>query len=240
MLKASAMRARMRGLLPVTAIAAVAAIATTTGCGGGPEAPHGSPVLLQAFWQSPGARTLFWSLEPDASVAPAVPAAATEIDFVFDRRMDGYRIESSDSGVPVSKADPPITVDWADAATVMSAPPLTASVFYNSIGAFGRDTSYVFVRPQPVGFPSGTALRFALDANGLTSAYGEPMIGPAEISVTTEPLSIVSSPTGGQIVPTGFLAPVKFSTRIDAAQRVAVLMPFVHVTAAGTPVAFTL
>ena len=116
-----------------------------------------------------------------------------------------------------------MTVDWADAATVMSDPPFAASVFYNSVGIFGSDTSYVFMRPQLVGFPSGTTIRFALDANGLTSAYGEPMIGPTEISVATEPLSIVSLPTGGQTVPTGFLAPVAFSTRVDPAERAAVL-----------------
>jgi hypothetical protein len=66
------------------------------------------------------------------------------------------------------------------------------------------------------------------------------MDGPTEISVATQPLSIVSLPTGGRTVPTGFLAPVSFSTRVDVADRAAVLAPFVHVAAAGTPLGFTL
>jgi hypothetical protein len=218
----------------------VAAVAAAASCSNGPEARRGSPVLLEAFWQSMAGRALIWSRDADAAVAPAVPAAGIEIDFVFDRRLDGERVEDSDGGVPVSKPNPPVTVGWADAATVMSDPPFATSVFYNSIGAFGPDTSYVLMRPQLVGFPSATTITFTLDPAGLTSAYGEPMDGPTEISVATEPLSIVSLPTDGRTAPTGFLAPVTFSTRVDVANRAAVLAPFVHVTAAGSPLGFTL
>jgi hypothetical protein len=228
------MRAFLRGVLAVTALAAAG------GCSSGPEARHGAPVLLQVVWQSGGTRALIWSRDADAAIAPVVPAAATEIDFIFDRRIDGNRVEDSDGGVPVPKPDPPLTVNWADEPTVMSDPPFAASVFYNSIGLFGIDTSYVFMRPQLVGFPSGTTINFALDPAGLTSAYGEQLEGPTEISVATQPLSIVSLPTGGQTVPTGFLAPVSFSTRIDAADRTAALAAFVHVTVAGAPLGFTL
>ena len=218
----------------------VAAVAAAAGCSKQPEARRGSPVLLDVFWQSMGGRALIWSRDADAAIAPSVPAAAIEIDFVFDRRLDGERIEDSDGGVPVSKPNPPVTVGWADAATVMSDPPFAASVFYNSIGAFGPNTSYVLVRPQLVGFPSQTTINFTLDPGGLTSAYGEPMDGPTEISVATAPLSIVSLPTGARTAPTGFLAPVSFSTRVDVAARAALLAPFVHVAAAGTPLGFTL
>ena len=218
----------------------VAAVAAAASCSKGPEAPRGSPVLREAFWQLMGGRALIWSRDADAAVAPAVPAAAIEIDFVFDRRLDGERIEDSDGGVPVSKPNPPVTVSWADAATVMSAPPFAASVFYNSLGDFGPHTSYVLVRPQLVGFPSATTITFTLDPAGLTNAYGEPMDGPTEISVATEPLSIVSLPTDARTAPTGFLAPVSFSTRVDVADRAAVLAPFVHVAAAGAPLGFTL
>jgi len=228
------MRAFLLGVL------ALAAGAAAGGCSGGAQARPGPPVLLEVLWQSAGARTLIWSLDADAFVAPVVPAAATEIDFVFDRRLDGNRIEDSDGGVPVPKANPPITVDWAGAATAMSDPPLAASVFYNSVGIFGADTSYVLMRPQVVGFPSGTTIRFGLDPAGLTSAGGEPFEGPTEITVATQPLSIVSLPTGGQTVPTGFLAPVTFSTRIDVADGAAAQAPFVHVTAAGASLGFAL
>jgi len=233
-LETAAMCAYLRRLLLVAAVAAAA------GCNKGPEARHGSPVLLGVFWQSMGGRALIWSRDADAAIAAAVPAAGVEIDFVFDRRLDGERIEDSDGGVPVSKPNPPITVGWADAATIMSDPPFAASVFYNSIGAFGPDTSYVLVRPQLVGFPSATTINFTLDPAGLTSAYGEPMDGPTEISVATAPLSIVSLPTGARTAPTGFLAPVSFSTRVDVAARAALLTPFVHVATAGAPLGFAL
>ena len=226
------MRALLCGLL--------ATVATTAGCSSEREAPRGSPVLLQAFWQAAGMRALIWSRDADAAVATSVPAAGTEIDFVFDRRLDGSRVEASDGGVPVPKPDPPVTVDWPDSAGAMANPPFTASVFYNSVGAFGPNTSYVLLRPQLVGFPSGSTIRFGLDPTGLTSAYGEPMDGPTEISVATDALSIVSLPTGGQTVPASFLAPVRFSTRVDPAERMAVLAPFVHVTGAGAPVGFSL
>jgi hypothetical protein len=221
-------------------IVAAVAVGFAAGCSKGPEARRGSPVLLQAFWQTLGGRALIWSRDADAAIAPAVPAAGTEIDFVFDRRLDGERVEDSDGGVPVSKPTPPVTVGWADAATVMSDPPFAVSVFYNSLGAFGAETSYVLVQPRLAGFPSGTTINFMLDPAGLTSPYGEPMDGPTEISVATEPLSIVSLPTGARTAPTGFLAPVSFSTRVDVVDRAALLAPFVHVAAAGTPLGFTL
>jgi hypothetical protein len=221
-------------------VLALAVTVGAAGCGGGASAYAGPPVLLEVLWQSGTTRTLVWSLDPDAAVAPVVPAAGTEIDFVFDRLLDGNRIESSDGGVPVPRPDPPIIVSWADAATAMSDPPFATTVLYNSVGIFGPRTAYVFVRPHVAGFPSATAVQFTLDPSGITGTSGEPMQGPTEITVMTQPFAIVSLPTGGQTVPTGFLAPVVFSTRVDAGARIAALTPFVRVTAAGAPIPFAL
>ena len=44
-------------------------------------------------------------------------------------------------------------------------------------------TSYVLLKPLAVGFPSSDTVTFTLDPTGLTSAYGDPMVGPSRISV---------------------------------------------------------
>src|ERR1017187_9840986 len=78
--------------------------------------PHGSPVLIQVFWIASGERSLVWTLAPDPSLATVATPAGQEVDFVFDRRLDGNRIEDSVTvnGVEmtVPKSDPPITVGW--------------------------------------------------------------------------------------------------------------------------------
>ena len=48
-------------------------------------------------------------------------------------------------------------------------------------------------------------MTFLLDANGLTSVYGEPMDRPAEITVTTSPLS-VTLPNSTATVPLSYQA----------------------------------
>ena len=204
------------------------------------EAPHGSPVLLQVLWESLGGAlpTLVWSRDPDAAVNAEAPAAGSKIDFVFDRRLDGARVEDTVNGNPVPKANPPITVAWADMATVMSDPPFAADTFYNSVGYFGPDTSSVFVQPHIAGFPSATPVTFSLDPNGLTSAYGEPMDGPTSITVMTAPLAL-ALPAAGSPVSTTYFAPIAFSTRAPATSA---LRTFVHVQAqpGGVPLAFDL
>lgn len=222
-------RARLPAALLLLAVA---------GCDKQAAAPHGSPVLLQVLWESLGAgiATLVWSRDPDAAVNAEVPAAGSKIDFVFDRRLDGARVEDTVNGNPVPKANPPITVGWPDMATVMSDPPFTADTFYNSVGTFGPDTSSVFVHPPIAGFPSATAVTFSLDPNGLTSAYGEPMDGPTTLTVMTAPLTL-TLPVAGAPVSTTYFAPIAFSTRAPAATG---LLAFVHVKAGGAALAFAL
>jgi hypothetical protein len=203
------------------------------GCSSSGE-PHGSPVLVQAFWVATGQRFLVWTLDADPTLATNVPAGAQEIDFVFDRRLDGSRIEDTTTinGVPteVPKAMPPITVGWDDL------PPGTFGdqVLYNSEPLFGGTTAYVLLQPLQIGFPSAETVTFALDKTGLTSAYGDQMNGPAQLPVTTGPFAarfgLPTAVDGSVTVPANFMVPIQFSNRSGSAD---LLAPYVRVTSGG-------
>ncbi|HEY7372822.1 MAG TPA: hypothetical protein VIF57_11720 [Polyangia bacterium] len=212
----------------------VAALTAALGCERTPEAPHGSPVLLQVAWEVDGAPTIVWNRDPDAGVAAQVPPGGSKIDFIFDRRLDGARVEDTIDDAPAPKTDPPITVGWPDMDTVMADPAFGANVFYSSLPVWGSGTTFTFVQPRLAGFPSGTPITFTLDPNGLTSVYGEPMDGPTTITVMTAPLQ-VTLPKGTATVPTSYLAPIVFSTRAPAKET---LKAFVHLSANGTALSF--
>ena len=222
-------------LVPRRCLLAAATIAAL-GCGKGPEAPHGAPVLLQVLWEVKGVPTRIWSREADAGVATTVPPQGTRVDFVFDRRLDGARIEDSIDDMPEPKANPPITTSWANMDTVMSTPPFAANVLYNSLPNWGPDTTYAFLTPLLAGFPADTAVTFNLDPNGLTSVYGEPMDGPTAITVNTGPFTVVL-PNSSMPAPTSYRVPIVFSTR---APRDQTLKPFIHVLAGIVPLPFDL
>ena len=119
----------------------------------------------------------------------------------------------------------------------MSTPPFSEQVRYNSEPFYGAATSYVLLQPSVVGFPSSETITISLDQTNLTSAYGEPMIGPSQISVTTGPFSasfrLPADSDGSASVPTKFPLPAVFSNRVASAASVE---PFVHVEANGLPV----
>jgi len=199
------------------------------------DVPHGSPTLLEVLWEVDGVRTLVWSQEADAAVAALAPAGGSRVDFVFDRKLDGARVEDTVDGNPVPKANPPITVSWPGITdTVMSDPPFVGDVFYNSLPDFGLGTTYTFVRPRIPGFPSATAITFMLDPNGITSVYGEPLSGTSAVTVNTTPLSVALQ-TSTATVSTSYMAPIVFSTRAPAGQ---VLKPFIHVAVGSVAVPF--
>ena len=210
----------------------------TAACSSGGE-PHGSPVLLSVQWLSGGAKTQVWA--PTATGTVQVPAAGKEVDFVFDRLLDGSRIEDvvTQNGVEmtVPKAIPPVTTTWPDAATSMSTPPFSDEVSYNSEPFYGPTTAYVLLQPAVVGFPSSDTITFSLDKTNLTSAYGEQMIGPSQISVTTSPFSVSfllpAGSDGSATVPSKFSLRAVFSNRVASAASVE---PFVQVEANGHPV----
>jgi hypothetical protein len=214
-----------------------------------PSEPHGSPVLLGAYWLSAGQKTQIWTITDPTAPAVEVGAAGQEIDFVFDRLLDGNRIEDTvtvnGTQTTVPKSMPPITVSWPDAATVMSTPPFTDQVLYNSEPFYGPSTAYVLLKPLVVGFPSSDTVSFTLDKTGLTSAYGDQMIGPTQISTATGPFSASfrlpqgsSGADAAATVPTNYMLPVVFSNRVAAPSAVE---PFVHVSGDGAtlPVVLT-
>jgi hypothetical protein len=202
-------------------------------CSGNAE-PHGSPVLSQVFWIASGKGTLIWTFGADPPLAPTVPAAGQEIDFVFDRRLDGNRIEDTvtTNGVEmtVPKSDPPITVDWPN----FSAASFADQVLYNSEPSFGGTTAYVLLQPVQVGFPSDDTVSFSLDKTGLTSAYDDQMTGPAQIDVMTGHFSatfgLPATSYGPVSVPASFMLPIQFSNRTGSLGDLA---PYIQVQAAG-------
>jgi hypothetical protein len=202
-------------------------------CGNGTPAPrHGPPILTQVYWVAGGTPQLVWSLSSDQQLQPAVPPLGTEIDFVFDRRMDGDRIEETVTidGVPMTrpKAMGPVTATWPDMEATV--PPFALSVFYSSTGRFGNDTSYVFARPAVPGFPANEKITFELDRASLTSPYGEPALEPAKpIVVTTSNFTATIAVPSGTAA-TDFQLPVLFSNRLSMAS---VVTPFIRVTLGG-------
>ena len=207
------------------------------GCSKAAEAPHGSPVLLEVLCEVEGFTQRVWSRDPDAGLPATVSPATSKVDFVFDRRLDGARIEDTIDGEPTPKANPPITVSWPDMADDQwrsDRSPPTSSTTACRPSAPG--TSYAFVRPQIAGFPSATAITFVLDPNGLTSVYGEPMDGPPTVTVTTSPLT-VTLPNSTATVPLSYQAALVFSTRASAASA---MMPFLEVSTRGVTLPFKL
>ena len=112
-------------------------------------------------------------------------AAAQEVDFVFDRLLDGDRIEDvvTQNGVEttVPKATRPSRSPGPTPPTAMSTPPFSDQVGYNSEPFYGAATAYVLLQPAVVGFPSADTITFSLDKANLTSAYGDQMTGPSQI-----------------------------------------------------------
>jgi hypothetical protein len=196
--------------------------------------PHGSPVLTQVYWIAAGNGTLVWTLDPDPNLAATAPAAGQQVDFVFDRRLDGNRVEDTVTvgGVEmtVPKASPPITVGWPD----FSSTTFGDQVLYNSEPIYGGMSAYVLLQPKQVGFPSADTVTFSLDKMGLTSAYGDPMTGPAQIDVATGPLTatfgLPAAIDGSATVPANFRLPILFSNRVGPA---ADLAPYLQVTTGG-------
>jgi hypothetical protein len=208
------------------------------GCSKAPEAPRGSPMLVEVHWVAGGKRTRIFPPDADAASPPRVSPYGNEVDFVFDRRLDGSRIEDIVGNTTVPKQIPPISVTWPGiddpVAPVMSEPPFSHKVYYNSASLFGNKSSYAFVRPATPGFPSATAITFTLDRAAFTSPYGEPMEGPDQFTVELAAMTIspraVGSTDAVETFPPSFTYPVTFSNRPATAAKLA---PFAYARADG-------
>jgi hypothetical protein len=224
-----------------TALVFVAGLfAASCSSGAAPE-PRGAPVLLKVYWIAGGSPMLAWSPpdQPSPFLASPVPPFASEVDFVFDRRLDGDRIEDTVTvnGVQTTtpKAMAPIEVQWPGMAERPGDPPLKLYVAYNSAGRYGPGTTFVFAKPTPQGFPSSQTLMFVLHPDKLTSIYGEPTEAPEKIPVTTGALTVsIMAPTTAAT--TKFQLPLVFTNRV----ALGATSPFIHVTSGGGAVPYKL
>ncbi|HSS37739.1 MAG TPA: hypothetical protein VLT58_03120 [Polyangia bacterium] len=198
-------------------VAAWAAVGCSSSSG--PQTP---PALLNVFWIAGGHPTAVWTnAQPDGGPAVLAPPAVQQVDFVFDQRLNGTKIENAPT--------PPIGVSWPEQSVDT---PFEAMVLYNSEPFYGGASSYAFLRPASVGLPSSDTVTFTLDSTLLTGTNNQPFTGPTQITVTTGPLTatvhVPSDADAGGVVPAKYMMPVVFSNRV-AADAVS---PFIH---ASTP-----
>lgn len=207
--------------MPRTAwlLAAALAVAACSGSSG----PATPPALVNVFWIAGGQRTAVWaSSQPDGGLGVIAPPAVQQVDFVFDQRLDGTKVENG--------AELPIVVSWVDASGEPTV--LDAQVLYNSLPFYGGTSSYAFVRPAVPGVPSSQTVTFALERAVLTGTSGLPYVGPHLVSITTGPLTatvqLPSNADAGGSVPASFMVPIGFSNRVSADG----VAPFVHASTA--------
>ena len=221
-------------------ILAMVALACAAGaCSGGPADPHGSPILEQVYWSAGGSKVLVWTRADNPSSALVSPVApfASEVDFVFDRRLDGARLEDlvTVDGVTTAVPKEPAAVraSWPG---MTADPPFKLVVDYNSSAFYGGQSSYVFARPDVPGFPSDTTVSFQFLPGLITSAYGDLADLPESVPVKTAPLSVAIGVTAATILP-AYQIPLAFSNRLSAAPATS---PFIHVTLNGVAVPYEL
>jgi len=170
-----------------------------------------------------GQRTAIWaSSQPPEGLGVIAPPAVQQVDFVFDQRLDGTKVENV--------AQPPIVASWTDASGAPAA--LDAQVLYNSLPLYGGTSSYAFVRPAVPGVPSSQTVTFTLARASLTGTSGLPFVGPDQVSVMTGPVTatvqLPSNADAGGSVPPSFMVPIGFSNRVS----VDGVAPFVHASTA--------
>jgi len=228
--------------VPRALLAIVGAGALGAACGS-PSEPHGSPVLTRVYWSASGTQQIVWSAPNDpVPLATSVSPFADEVDFVFDRRLDGSRIEDivtmNGVPVPVPKTPAAIGATWPDIAQRMSDPPFQLVVDYNSVPLFGDQSAYVLARPERPGFPSGDTITFDLLLSSLTSAYGDVATAPGRITVKTMPFAVsIVAPTFA--VATNYQLPLAFSNRLPPVAASGA-SPAIAVTLSGGAVPYKL
>jgi hypothetical protein len=226
------------------ALGTLPGLAAVTGAGcGSNDVPHGPPVLLAAYWDMlgagasascvaptsdaggdgatfdagsglPASQCLIWTKD-DPTRTAIVPPAANQFNLVFDRVLDGSKIEDTVTDAGVTRQFPklstddaglnlsPVTVVVGDGTTPPPPSAFSLVVWYNSVSLpfAASGSSYVYGRarsdnlpadaPSPtLTFPTRTLVTINLDQTRITSKYNEPMIGPTSLSVLTAPFSL--------------------------------------------------
>ena len=206
----------------------------------------------------PQNQCLAWFKDADSSQIATVPPAANQFNLVFDRVIDGSKIEDTftDGGFtrqyPKLGADgtnaSPVTLTWTDSAMQPppQPPPLSLVVWYNSVPLPFEvaGSSYVYGRarsdnlpvdaPNPtLTFPSNSTITITLDHARITSEYNEPMDGPETITVNTAKFSVLvplPTPPAGETVPH---APINYWVPLEFNNRVGDVTSHVRVTQDG-------
>ena len=170
--------------------------ATMIGCG---SKSTGSPVLIGARWKLPD-RTLETLNVADL----VVPPGAQRFELVFDRRLDGDRIEDGSGGIPRPRANPPVHVAFPGAPSGYG---LTVVYASNATGG-----PAIWVTPGgDASFPSAKTLTFSLDRGNITSTDGTPFTGPSVLTVSTAPFSVdILVPPLGAALPSS-VVPLSFN-----------------------------
>jgi len=150
-------------------------VATMTACG---SKSTGSPVLIGARWKLPD-RTLETLNVADL----VVPPGAQRFELVFDRRLDGDKIENGSGSIPQPRANPPVHLSFPGAPSGYG---LTVVYASNATGG-----PAIWVTPGgEAAFPSAKTLTFSLDRGNITSTDGTPFTGPSALTVSTAPFSV--------------------------------------------------
>jgi hypothetical protein len=232
------MSARKRPRIASTSprLLGAAACALVVACSSS-QAPQGSPILTHVYWIAGSERLLAWSFDQDPGLVTPVPPLASQVDFVFDRRLDGDKIEvvTYVKGVMVTtpKDPPSVRVTWPG---MTSATDFQMTLSYDSTPKYGDVSSYVFARPAEPGFPSSTLVTFSLDASLLTSQTGERAVVPPSIPIKTSGFSVTIGASTGPVLP-GYQLPLNFSNRLP---KTPATSPQIHVRTHGADVPYKL
>jgi hypothetical protein len=197
----------------------------------------------------PKNQCLVWSKDAPGKIG-TVPPAAAQFNLVFDRVLDGAKIEDTITDGGITRQYPKLSSTGVNVSPVTwdldpdgASPKFSLVVWYNSLSlpftAVG--SAYIYGRarsddqpadaPNPtLTFPPSNTVTLTLDKTRITSQYNEPMVGPDTITVNTAPFSLLVSlpkpPPGGSIsyAPINYRVPLEFNNRIgDPANHIQVV-----------------
>jgi len=200
----------------------------------------------------PKNQCLVWSKDLPADSRATVPPAAAQFNLVFDRVLDGAKIEDTITDGGITRQYPKLNSLGVNASPVMwelpadgggPVPAFSLVVWYNSVPLpfAPAGSSYIYGRARSddlppdapnstLSFPAHDSVTLKLDHAGITSKYNEPMVGPETIVVDTAPFSLavsVPAPPPGSTVsyaPINYWLPLEFNNRIhDPANHIQVV-----------------
>jgi hypothetical protein len=160
---------------------ALAAGGLTPACGkssGSTEPPH----IIRLSWI-----TRDQVVDLLALPASPVPPWPYRFEAVFDRLLDGSKIEDGTVDPPRPRADPPVHIEFEG----KTADNFTPTVVYASNGPA------ILVSATPT-YPAGRRVHISFDPAGVTSQGGQPLAGLSSVTVDTAPFSVsIGAASGG-------------------------------------------